>query len=307
MKFRTKSSDDIKAVHEYRAGRPNREELSIAETRQIDEQAVAHLQLPDGTAVEPVETGDGTQPGIRGEWVRTAGTRPDTALLYLHGGAYVFCSPKTHRHLVAALGEATGMAAFALEYRLAPESPFPAALEDALAAYRWLLDQGFAPNRIAVAGDSAGGGLTVALLVAARDAGLPMPAAAVCLSPWADLTITAESFVTKASLDSLTGERLRRLGLLYLNGAEDKHPLASPLFADLRSLPPLLIQVGTDEVLYDDSLHLEAAAKAAGVETELEVWEAMIHVWHYYHPMLREGRDAIARIGDFVKIMIGRN
>jgi epsilon-lactone hydrolase len=301
------SSHDIKTVHEFRAGRPNREDFSIAETRRMDEEATAHLQLPNGTAVEPVETGDGTQPGIRGEWVRTAGTRPDTALLYLHGGAYVFCSPKTHRHLVAALGEATGMAAFALDYRLAPESPFPAAVEDALAAYRWLLDQGFAPNRIAVAGDSAGGGLTVAMLVAARDAGLPMPAAAVCLSPWADLTITAESFVTKASLDSLTGERLRRLGLLYLNGAEDKHPLASPVFADLRSLPPLLIQVGTDEVLYDDSLHLEAAAKAAGVETELEVWEAMIHVWHYYHPMLREGRDAIARIGDFVKILIGRN
>lgn len=296
MKFRKKSSDDIRAVHEYRAGRPNREELSIAETRQVDEEAVTHLQLPDGVTVEPVEC-----VGLKGEWVRTGGARSDAALLYLHGGAYVFCSPKTHRHLVAALSEAAGMMAFALDYRLAPESPFPAAVDDAVATYRWLLDQGFAPNRIAVAGDSAGGGLTVAMLVAARDAGLPMPAAAVCLSPWADLTITAESFVSKASLDSLTGDRLRRLGQLYLNGTDDKHPLASPVLADLKGLPPMLIQVGTDEVLFDDSIHLEAAAEAAGVETELEIWEAMIHVWHYYHPMLEEGREAIARIGEFVR------
>jgi monoterpene epsilon-lactone hydrolase len=296
------SSSDIKAVREYRASRPDREGLSIAETRQIDEEAVADLPLPEGATVEQVEDAS-----VKGEWVRTAAARQDTVLLYLHGGAYVFCSPRTHRHLVAALGEAAGVAAFTLDYRLAPESPFPAAVEDAAAAYRWLLEQGFAPNRIAVAGDSAGGGLTMAMLVAARDAGLPMPAAAVCLSPWADLTIMAESFVTKASVDSLTGDRLRRLGQLYLNGADNKHPLASPFFADLHNLPPLLIQVGTDEVLFDDSIHLEAAAKAAGVETQLEIWEEMIHVWHYYHPMLSEGRKAIARIGEFVKAWIGRD
>jgi monoterpene epsilon-lactone hydrolase len=293
------SSGDIKTVREYRASRPDREEISIAETRQIDEEAVSHLSLPEGASVEQVEIA-----GVKGEWVRTAGARQDAVLLYLHGGAYVFCSPRTHRHLVAALGEATEMTAFSLDYRLAPESPFPAAVEDAVAAYRWLLDQGFASGHIAVAGDSAGGGLTVAMLVAARDAGLPMPAAAVCLSPWADLTIMAESFVGRASLDSLTGDRLRRLGQLYLNGTGDQHPLASPVFADLRGLPPLLIQVGTDEVLFDDSIHLVAAAKAAGVETELEVWEEMIHVWHYYHPMLREGREAIARIGEFVRARI---
>lgn len=296
MKVIQASSGDIRAVREYRASRPDREELTIAETRQVDEEAVAHLQLPDGTTVEPVEVGS-----IKGEWVRSAGTRQDAVLLYLHGGAYVFCSPKTHRHLVAALGETTGMTAFTLDYRLAPESPFPAAVDDALAAYRWMLDQGFASNRIVIAGDSAGGGLTIATLVAARDAGLSMPAAAVCLSPWADLTITAESFITKASVDSLTGDRLRRLGQLYLNGADDRHPLASPVFADLRGLPPLLIQVGTDEVLLDDSTHLHAAASAAGVEAELEIWEEMIHVWHYYHPMLREGREAIVRIGDYVR------
>jgi monoterpene epsilon-lactone hydrolase len=293
------SSGDIKTVREYRASRPDRDEISIAETRQIDEEAVSHLSLPEGASVEQVEIA-----GVKGEWVRTAGARQDAVLLYLHGGAYVFCSPRTHRHLVAALGEATEMTAFSLDYRLAPESPFPAAVEDAVAAYRWLLDQGFASGHIAVAGDSAGGGLTVAMLVAARDAGLPMPAAAVCLSPWADLTIMAESFVGRASLDSLTGDRLRRLGQLYLNGTGDQHPLASPVFADLRGLPPLLIQVGTDEVLFDDSIHLVAAAKAAGVETELEVWEEMIHVWHYYHPMLREGREAIARIGEFVRARI---
>jgi acetyl esterase/lipase len=282
-------------------GSVNRGDFSITEMRKFDEEETAKLPLPEGLMVEQVADND-----VKGEWVRTVGVRGDAALFYLHGGAYVFCSAATHRQLVAALSEAAGVAAFALDYRLAPESPFPAAVEDAVNGYRWLLSQGFAPERIVIAGDSAGGGLAVATLVAARDAGLPMPAAAVCISPWADLTITAESYRTRATEDPTLGaDRLKMLGQVYLNGADDRHPLASPVFANLAGLPPLLIQVGTAEVLYDDSISLDATARAAGVDSHLEVWEEMVHVWHFYHWMLGEGRRAIARIGEFVKAKIG--
>jgi acetyl esterase/lipase len=287
---------EIKAVREL-MGSINRGELSIAETRKLDEEQAATLPIPEGLTIEQIVDGE-----VKGERVRAVGVRDDAVLFYLHGGAYVFCSPKTHRQMIAALGHATGLAAFALDYRLAPESPFPAAVEDAVQAYRWLLKQGFAPERIAIAGDSAGAGLAIATLVAARDAGLPMPAAAVCISPWADLTITAESYRTKSTDDPTLGaERLKMLGQLYLNGADARHWLASPVFANLSGLPPLLIQVGTAEVLYDDSVNLDAAARAAGVDSQLEVWEEMVHVWHFYHWMLGDGRRAIARIGEFVR------
>lgn len=293
---------EIKAVRELMRS-VNRSELSIAETRKFDEEETAKLPLPEGLMVEEVSDNS-----VKGEWVRTVGARSDAVLFYLHGGAYVFCSPSTHRQLVAALSEAAGIAAFALDYRLAPESPFPAAVEDAVNGYRWLLSQGFAPERIVIAGDSAGGGLTMATLVAARDAGLAMPAAAVLISPWADLTITAESYQTRVAEDpTLSADRLKMLGQLYLNGADDRHPLASPVFANLRGLPPLLIQVGTAEVLYDDSINLDAAARAAGVDSHLEIWEEMVHVWHFYHWMLGEGHRAIARIGEFVKTRIGES
>jgi acetyl esterase/lipase len=287
---------EIKAVRELMVS-VNRGEFSIVETRKLDEEQAATLPTPEGLRTEQIADGD-----VKGEWVRAVGARDDGVLFYLHGGAYVFCSPKTHRQMIAALGEASGLPAFALDYRLAPESPFPAAVEDAVQAYRWLLKQGIAPERIAIAGDSAGAGLAIATLVAARDAGLPMPAAAVCISPWADLTVTAESYRTKSAEDPTLGaERLKMLGQLYLNGADDRHPLASPVFADLRGLPPLLIQVGTAEVLYDDSVNLDAAARAADVDSHLEVWEEMVHVWHFYHWMLGDGRRAIARIGEFVR------
>ncbi len=280
----------------FLASQANTKTLPIAERRRIDDESSDQFPLPEGLKVEPV-----VNTNFKGEWVKAANTRTDATLLYLHGGAYVFCSPRSHRHLVAALGEATNSVAFALDYRLAPENPFPAAIEDAVAAYRWLLDQGFAPNRIAISGDSAGGGLTLATMLSLRDAGLSLPAAGVCLSPWVDLTMAGASYTANAEAIA-TRDRLAGYVELYLKDSTDvRHPLASPVFADLKGLPPLLIQVGAAEPFYDDSISLDAAAKTCGVESRLEIWPEMIHVWHYFHPMLTEGRQAIAGIGEFVK------
>lgn len=269
--------------------------LPIAERRRIDDETGDQFLLPESLIVEPVITAD-----FKGEWVKASGSRSDAVLLYLHGGAYVFCSPRSHRHLVAALSEATGFSAFTLDYRLAPEHPFPAAIEDSVATYRWLLDQGIAPNRIVIAGDSAGGGLTLATMLSLRDADLPLPAAGVCLSPWVDLTVSGASYTTNDEAIA-TRNRLAGYTELYMKELDPRHPLASPIFADLTGLPPLLIQVGAAEPFYDDSIKLKEVANASGVETHLEIWPEMIHVWHYFYPMLTEGRQAIARIGEFAK------
>jgi epsilon-lactone hydrolase len=235
------------------------------------------------------------------EWLRAPGALAERAILYLHGGGYVMGSPNTHRSLGGEVSRASQAAVLMLDYRMGPEEPFPAAVEDGVAALQWLLEQGFAPKNLAIAGDSAGGGLTAATLVAARDKGIPMPAAAVCISPWSDLTCSNESYQTRAEADPMVGPDIAKTAGQYLKGKDPKDPYASPNFADLRSLPPLLIQVGRDEVLLDDSIKLDAKAKADGVESTLEIWEDMIHVWHAFHPMLPEGRDGIVRVGEFLR------
>ncbi|MEP7336933.1 MAG: alpha/beta hydrolase [Acidobacteriota bacterium] len=291
--------NEINAVRELLAKRNRGDIPSIAEARKADEEESSTLPLPEGVTVEPVNDG-----GVIGEWVRAANVRPDAVMLYLHGGAYVFCSPATHRQMVAALSAAAGSPAFSLDYRLAPEATFPAAVEDAVQGYRWLLDRGFAPERIVIAGDSAGGGLAVATMLSLLDAGIVLPAAAICISPWADLTMTAKSYTMDGAALATRG-RVITYAEMYLKNVDTKHPLASPIFANLTGLPPMLIQVGSADPFYDDSINLAARAKACGVETELEVWEEMVHVWHYFHSMLGEGRRAITRIGEFVKAKIG--
>src|SRR5690348_539816 len=256
-------------------------DLSVAEQRARMDGLAEFFPVPDGTEVEPAKMG-----GIPGEWVRARRARNDAALLYLHGGGYVIGSPKSHRHLAAALSEASGLPVFSADYRLAPEHPFPAAVEDAVAAYRGLLDSGIAPEKLAIAGDSAGGGLTVATLVALRDQGIALPACAVPISPWGDLTQGGESYRARMKRDPMVkSEGLDQMAAAYTGNADAKTPLASPVYAELRGLPPLLIQVGTEEALYDDAIRIATRADEAGVEVTTESWGGMVHVWHIFHPI----------------------
>jgi monoterpene epsilon-lactone hydrolase len=281
---------------------------SLASKRFVWEMRLGFLEIwsrfshaPTDLAYEPVAAG-----GVRAEWVVPPGASEGRALLYLHGGGYVICSPDTHREMVAHLARASGCRVLLLDYRLAPEFPFPAAVEDAVAAYRWLLAQGYPARGLAVAGDSAGGGLTVAALVAFRYLGLPMPGAAVCFSPWTDLACTGETLASKASEDPIVSRPLlEQLAETYLAGADPRSPLASPLYADLRGLPPLLVQVGTAETLLDDSRRLADRCREVGVEVSLEEWEGMPHVWHFFVSFLPEAQQAIARAGQFLRQHLG--
>jgi acetyl esterase/lipase len=289
-----KDRANVLAFLSQNAGEQN---LDIPAQRARLEGLANFFPVPDGTEVEPATIG-----GVRGEWVRARRARRDATLLYLHGGGYVIGSPQSHRHLVAAISEASGLSVFSADYRLAPENPFPAAVDDAVAAFKGLLESGIPAGKLAIAGDSAGGGLTIATLVALREKGIALPACAVAISPWADLSQGGEAYRTRARRDPMVKkEGLDQMAGAYLGGKDPKTPLASPLFADLRGLPPLLLQVGTEEALYSDTTGLKQRAEEAGVEVSAESWAGMTHVWHIFHPILSEGRDAIARIGSFLK------
>ncbi|MDC0717740.1 alpha/beta hydrolase [Nannocystis bainbridge] len=266
--------------------------------RKTIERGVRQGRLPPGVYVEPAEVG-----GVPGEWIHAVGARADKVLLYLHGGGYVAGSPASHRMLTAALSREARVRVLALDYRLAPEYPYPAALDDAMSGYTWLLDQGYSPGSIAIGGDSAGGGLTAATLVRLRDAGtLPLPAAAFMLSPWTDLAATGESVRTRAALDPMLGGDMAAFGRYYVGPDGDpRHPLISPIHADLRGLPPILIQVGTREVLHDDSIRLAERVRAAQGRVELEIWDGMIHVFQAFPSLLPEARRAIRKIGEFLR------
>lgn len=281
--------------------RPIAPERTLLEQRADLEAMAGGAPLPDGARKELVRAG-----GVPAEWVWGADAGDDGAILYLHGGGYVMGSITTHRSHVARLSQATGVRGLALDYRLAPEHAFPAAVDDAVAAYEWLLDHGVAPRRVAIAGDSAGGGLTVSTLVALRDRGRPLPAAGVCLSPWVDLALTGASMDEKAAVDPMVQrDRLARMAEAYLGSTDPQAPLASPLHADLRGLPPLLVQVGTRETLLDDASRLADRARAAGVDVTYEAWDDMIHVWQCFAPLLPEADEAIARIGSFLRARLG--
>ena len=274
------------------AGRP-----TVQETRTNFEQMTTLFPVAADIKCEPVNAG-----GVKAEWVTAPGADAGRAVLYLHGGGYVIGSINTHRDLAARISRASKARVLLIEYRLAPEHPFPAAVEDSVAAYRWMLAQGLKPARIAVAGDSAGGGLTVATLVAIRDAKLASPGAGVCLSPWIDLEGLGDSMKSKAPVDPIVNkEALLEMAKHYLAGKDARSPLAAPLYADLAGLPPLLIQVGTAETLLDDSTRIAERARKAGVKVTLEPWENMIHVFQVFAPMLDEGQQAIDKIGEFVR------
>jgi epsilon-lactone hydrolase len=239
--------------------------------------------------------------GVPAERITVAGEIASKVFLHLHGGGYVLGDPSGSRGFTTALARAARLEVISVDYRLAPEHPFPAAVEDAVAAYSALLERGVAPARIAIGGESAGGGLVIAALVAMRDSGLPMPACAVALSPWTDLTCSSPSYLTRAGSDPLlTRNVLLDMAAEYLAGQSASAPLASPLTADLKGLPPLLIQVGEDEVLLDDAVSLAGRAREAGVTVELQVWPEMIHVWQMFSGALPEADLAIAEIANFV-------
>ncbi|RQS59638.1 alpha/beta hydrolase [Burkholderia sp. Bp8986] len=243
---------------------------------------------------------------LRGEWLERTdalGARgPGRTLLYFHGGGYYFCSTKTHRPLVFGLTKRAGVRSFSLDYRLAPENRFPAALDDALAAYRQLLALGTPPESIVFGGDSAGGGLALATLVALRDRGEPLPAGAILFSPWTDLAGTGATMRSNDGLDPMfAAAALPKAAQLYLGDASATHPYASPLYADLTGLPPLFIQAGSTEVLLDDVRRVADSAKAAGVPVEIEVWPDMPHVWQLYTPMVPESRAALDRAAAFLR------
>lgn len=268
---------------------------SIDESRKGFEDMVQMFPLADDVSHEGIDAG-----GVPAEWVRTPGVSEERVVLYLHGGGYVIGSAGTHRELVSRIGRAGVARVLSVDYRLAPEHPHPAALEDALAAYRYLLDAGVDPAKIVIAGDSAGGGLTLATLVALRDAGTPLPAGAACMSPWADLEGTGDS-VTSADDPLIEIEGLREMGKHYVAGGEMRDPLCAPLYADYSGIPPLLIQVGTRELLLDDSTRVAERARAAGVDVTLEVEDGLIHVWQLFGGEVPESKAAVDRIGAFIQ------
>jgi epsilon-lactone hydrolase len=250
--------------------------------------------------VEPVSAN-----GVRAEWTSTPQDNRDAALLYVHGGGYVIGSLDSHRHMVSEAGRAAKAWALALDYRLAPEHPFPAAVEDAVLGYRYLLSRGIRPGNIAIAGDSAGGGLVVAAMLAIREAGLAQPACGWCISPWVDMEGIGESMTTQAEADPMVQKAgLLEMAKLYLGGADPRSTLAAPIYADLRGLAPLLIQVGAAETLLDDAIRLAKVAGAANVRVDLQIWPEMVHVWHLFHPELKAGLRAIEAGGAHVRTMM---
>ena len=260
------------------------------------------LPLPDGLTLTPLLIDDHL-PAERhapkgGDWNR--------AILHLHGGGYVFGSPRGHRGFVSALAVGADCIALAPDYRLAPEDPYPAAVDDALTAFRSLLSKGFAPDKIVVTGDSAGGGLAMALGLRLREEGLPQPGGYALLSPWVDLTQSGESYVTKARADFMvTKSGLDGMAAMYLGQTDPKTPQASPLFADLSGFPEVYIQVGSEEALLSDATQLAAVLGAAKAPVMLEIWPDMPHVFQVVHNMLTPGREAVRRLSGFIRAIQG--
>lgn len=266
------------------------------EVRAVFDALLAGMPPPEGADFAEITLG-----GVPALECRHGGDTSKGTLLYFHGGGYIAGTANGYRGLPTALAAATGLAAVAIDYRLAPEAPFPAAVEDGVAAYASLIASGVAAEKIVLAGDSAGGGLVMSTLLKLRDSGHPLPAAAVLLSPWVDLACTGTSFDSKAALDpSLSPAGLRASAAHYLGTVDARDPLASPLYADLSGLPPLLIQVGSSEILLDDAVRLAGAAGAAGTSVKLEIWADMIHVWQSFAFMLPEGAAAIADAAAFI-------
>ncbi len=291
----TKYPTEIEAVRGFlaqvQANAP--ENPTHVEQRASYEQAGGAMPIATGVEIETVTLG-----GVDGLKFTPETPIPGRTLLYFHGGGYVIGSPVSHKGMVSEIAKAMQATAFSMDYRMAPEAPFPAAVEDGFACYQALLEQGVAPEAIIISGDSAGGGLTLATALKIREAGLPMPAALAPISPWVNLANDGPTYKVKAGTDPMiTQDNIDQMAATYLNGTDAANPFASPLGADLAGLPPMLIQVGSEEVLLSDSTMLAARAGAAKVPVTLEVWPDMVHVFHFFYPMLTDARSAISRMG----------
>jgi len=271
--------------------------LSFEERRSNFEEQASQLLIAENVSCEPLSVD-----GIPAEWIVPDEASDQAVLLYLHGGGYCIGSINTHRGMVSHIAKTAKTRALLIDYRLAPEYPFPAAVEDSTATYKWLLSQGIVASDIIIAGDSAGGGLTVSTLVSLKEKGIPLPAAAVLISPWVDLAITGDSVISKAEIDPMvTKEGLIEMAEAYMDNTDPRTPLASPLYSDLVGLPPMLIHVGTSEILLDDANRLVDHARKAGIEVTLNVAEGMCHVWHFFTIMLPEALEAINEVAGFMR------
>ncbi|MFG1349279.1 alpha/beta hydrolase [Xanthobacter autotrophicus] len=291
---------DIDALRAILAASPRPQ--TLAERRERMEQVTAIDPIDPDIIVTPVDAG-----GVPGEWSLAPGADPTRVLLFLHGGGYSSGSLKSHRTMVTGAGRAAGSRTLAIAYRLAPEHPFPAALDDAEASYGFLLAQGYAPRSIAVGGDSAGGGLTLALFQRLRAKGMDLPACGWLVSPWVDLDMTGASIDTKDAVDPLIHRAyLEMLAQAYLaGGGRRADPLVSPLHADLSGLPPILIQVGSAETLLDDAVRMAGRLGACDGSVRLSIYPHMIHAWPIWYHRLAEGRRALAEAGAFLGEQLG--
>lgn len=279
------------------ASRTDGSPMSVEDARSGYDALGQMLSPPPEATFEPIDLG-----GVPGAVVTTPSADPGRSIVYLHGGGYCIGSLTSHRAMVGHLAQHAKATVYAVDYRLAPEHPAPAALEDAVRAYRWVVEGVGSPTRTVIAGDSAGGGLTLATLLALRDGGGPLPAAGVLVSPWADLSQSGESMVSKAAEDPLVrAQDLDEWSRHYRGDVPAEDPRVSPLFGDLAGLPPLLIDVGTSEVLLDDARRVARRAITAGVDVTLTEGEELIHVWHFFAGAVPEADEALARIGRFIE------
>jgi monoterpene epsilon-lactone hydrolase len=292
----------LSTVMRYRMKPLSKRGIDLAKVRAATATPAAAMRIPPGWRIRPAPTAP-----LKGEWIeREAGTEPGCTLLYFHGGGYFFCSPETHRPITVTLAAAAEARVLSLDYRLAPEHPFPAAIEDAVAAYRQLLSDGVPAGRIVIGGDSAGGGLALATLLSLRAAGDALPAGAILFSPWTDLAGTGATLVSNDKTDVMFhGAGLIKGAQFYLGAASPKDPLASPLYAELGGLPPLFVQASGSEVLLADSTRLVDRARAAGVAVEFEIWPKLPHVWQIFAPFLPEARAALVKTGEFIRRVTG--
>lgn len=277
---------------------------TVEEQRAGFDASVARVPSAEGVAIEPA-----SGPSFEGRWFRPEGARKGAVLLYLHGGGFIVGSTLSHRPILTNLAKAAAVDILALDYRMAPEHQYPAALDDAMAAYRWLLGQGYAADRIVVAGDSAGAQLALSLMLRAKAEGLPLPACAVMLSAWLDLRVSGDSVKRNEVADPLMNrEMVYAMGQSYMGAILLDDPRASPALApleDLAGLPPIYLQTSTADILEDDTHLFAGRAMAAGVDVTVDVWPDMIHVWHAFAHIIPEAREAFAKIAAWLDARLG--